>query len=160
MRQKGFSLIEIIIYTALASTTLAAMFLIYTSALETHSYVESQRLLLDVERPIELQVRSRLQEAPSVTTPASGTSTSLVVGSEETGENPVTFSVSNGVLQMQLGTGAPLALTPSDVTVTAFTATRSTGTPASILVSITLETSATGVEIARTFSFFVTLRYE
>jgi|GEM_PF-2171730 len=160
MKPRGFTLVEVLIYVALAAGTLVALFLVYTASLETNAYIEAQRLLLDTERPIELQIRSRLQEAPSVTQPATGSSTSLVIESETAADNPATFSLSNGQLWMQLGTQAPVALTPTTITVTDFSATRSSGTPPAILVELTLETQTTRALIARTFSFFVTLRYD
>jgi type II secretory pathway pseudopilin PulG len=160
MKHDGFTLVEVLLYTVIAASALATLFLIYTASLETNAYAEAQRRLLDVERPIELQIRSRLQEAPSVTTPASGSSSSLVVTSSTASESPTTFSVSGEQLMVQFGTDPAISMSPDSVRVTSFSATRSTGTPAAVLVTMTLSTSAPHATISRTFSFFVTLRYD
>jgi hypothetical protein len=160
MNRAGFTVIEVIIYTALLSIGLAALVFVYLAGVETHSLVETEQKLLDVRRVVELTVRSRLEEAVIVLVPESGSTNQLVISSPNPLEDPITFAVSNNAFTMQLGAAAPITLTPGDVRVTNFTATRLSGAPPSVEISLTFEADAAKATVTSTSTFTMTLRYD
>lgn len=158
MSRRGFTLIEVLIYAALLAVGVLTLATVYRASVETRAFIAAENALLANRRLAEALIRDRVSEADSVTTPASGTATTLVVTSPDASESPVTFALSDGVLTMQLGAGSPVAITGPDATVTSFTATRLDGTPASVRVEIGWVVDTFGVTITDTSRFTTTLR--
>ncbi len=157
---KGFTLIEILLYTLLLAIGLAALTFIHLASLETHSLVSVEQELLETRRLTELAIQTRVAEATGVTTPASGSANQLMITSQIPSESPTTFSLLNQRLQMQLGVNPVVTITPSDVRVTNFTVTRLSGSPPSLAITITYEADAAKATVNTSSSFTITLRYE
>ena len=158
---RGFTLIETLVYMALSAAGMLVLVSMLISGLNTRSLIYSQQRLVENQQFNELTLLKRLGEATTVTTPAGGEANQLVIDSGVSGENPVTFQVTNQVLTMTLGDQAPIALTSSDVAVTDFTVTRLSGTPPSIAIEITYAAdTASGARPTVTTSLTYTLRYE
>ncbi|TAK03347.1 hypothetical protein EPO34_04780 [Patescibacteria group bacterium] len=156
----GYSLIGVLLYVAIASASLFALASLFRSGLETSQDV---RGALDLREAMSFaldRVQERLEEAGAVTTPGSGTSETLSMDAPDPSDAPVTFFVSAGRLMLQLGAQEAQPVTPEDVTVTAFTAERLAGSPASVRVTLSLSRGAIPIPAALTSSVIVTLRYD
>jgi hypothetical protein len=153
--------LEILIYITLVAMAFSAIGLVLQSGLATRSLAAAQIRLVEQQRLVEWTLLSRLEQSGGMTTPASGTSTTLQIESPTASENPVTFAVSGNVLTMQLGTNPAVNLTPSDVRVTNFTVERLDGSPASLIIMIEFETdTASGTVVSETSTITYTLRYD
>ena len=158
---RGFTLIETLLYMALSVTGLAVLTSVLISSLNTRSLIYAQQRLVENQQLNELTLLKRLGEATTITTPASGSASQLVINSPTIAESPVTFQVTNSVLTMKLGSASPIALTSTDVRVTGFTVTRLSGSPPSMSIDITYAAdTASGATPTATTSFTYTLRYE
>lgn len=160
MVRRGFSLLETVIYVAILALSVVALSSIFTASLQTQSLVDAQHRLLDAQRATELAVQSRLSEARTVTTPVSGSASTLVISSPTAGQDPVTFALSGTTLTMKLGAAAAAPITPPDVRVTAFTATRLSGSPASVHITIVYAVRTAKATLTATSVFTITLRYD
>lgn len=158
--QAGFTLVETIIYIGLLALALTSLMMIYVSGLQTNEIVSEEQAVSDDRRIAELQIRQRLESASTITTPASGTSSQLVFDSPTASESPVTISVVNEQLMMQLGSNPAVAITPSEIRVTSFQVTRLNGSPASVQISIVYASDTSEATITQTSSWTTTLRYE
>lgn len=134
---RGFTLIEIIIYTVIVSSILASMILITRAMYETHARVRSSIILEENLRFALARVTIAIREADAVTTPASGTGTTLGLTMSDPADDPTTITETNGILLMQEGSGANNALTSSELEVTDLTFTRSSGTTPIIRIELT-----------------------
>ncbi|TAK04689.1 hypothetical protein EPO33_01700 [Patescibacteria group bacterium] len=157
----GFTLIETVIYTALLVSGMAVLTTILLSGLNTRSLITGEQQLVSNQQLAELTIVERLGQAGAVITPASATSTQLVINSPTPSDDPVTFQVTDGVMTMTLGLQAPVALTSDAVRVSAFTVTRLTATPPSVRIAVTYETdTASGATPRIDSAFTYTLRHE
>ncbi len=157
----GFTLIETVIYTALLVSGMVVLTTILMSGLNTRSLITGEQQLVSNQQLAELTMVERLGQAGAVITPASATSTQLVISSPTPSEDPVTFQVTGGILTMTLGVQAPIALTSETIRVSAFTVTRLTATPPSLQIAISYETdTATGATPRIDSAFTYTLRHE
>lgn len=158
--RRGFTLIEVLIYIAILATSTIALLTMFRAGAESDVIVGAQNRLLDVERTAQLILQAKISEAASVTTPASGSGSSLVLASSTAAENPVTFALTNNQLTMQLGAGAAAPITPADVRVTTFTVLRLSGTPPGVRVTFETETDAGNLLIPGSTTFTSLLRYD
>lgn len=159
MLRRGFSLLETIIYVAILAGSVVTLSSMFIASLQTQSLVEAQHRLLDAQRATEIAIQARLSEAQTVTTPVTGSESTLVISSPTAGQDPVTFALSGTTLTMKLGAGTAAPITPPDIRVTAFSVTRLSGTPASVRVSITYATGTAKATITTSSVFTITLRY-
>lgn len=158
--RRGFSLIEVLIYVAILGIAFVALMAMFQSGAQSSVLVEAQNRLLDVERTAQGILQSKIGTATSVTTPASGSGSTLVLASPVAAENPVTFALSGTQLTMKLGAGAAAPITPADVRVTSFSVLRLSGSPAGVRVTFQTETDAGTVLIPGSVTFSSLLRYD
>lgn len=160
MDRKGYSLVGVLIYVAIASASLFALASLFRSGLETSQQVQSGRALREASSFALERVQERLESASAVTTPGSGTSETLSMDAPDPADAPVAFFVSAGRLMLQLGAQEASPITPADVTASAFSAERLAGSPAAIRVTLSLSQGAIPVPSTLTSSVIVTLRYD
>jgi hypothetical protein len=159
--QKGFTLFETTIFVTLSAMVLVESLLLFNSVMRTNSLIRGKDRLRQSAALVEAYIAERLAEADAVTAPASGSGSTLTMSSPDAADDPVSFTVSNGAMQLTLGAAAAVDLTPSYVTITDFTATRLTGSPPAVRLSIGYETDLSPTRsISSTSEFTVTLRYE
>ncbi len=136
--QRGFTLIELMLYIGIAATILLAASVLLANMLE--SRVKNQTIA-EVEQQ-GLQVMEILTQAArnaeSITTPAAGASaSSLTLNVLDVNDDPTVFSVASGTVRITEGAGSAIALTNSRITVSGFTVQNlsRTNTPGALRVS-------------------------
>lgn len=139
---KGFTLVELLLYIALTSIILftTAMFLV--SLLE--SRVKNQTIAtVDQEgNQTMATITQTIRNAVSINSPTIGTdSATLSLNTGVSGKDPTIFSLSNGTIMMQEGSGSPVALTSNLVIISnlKFRNLSRASTPGNIDVTFTVE---------------------
>ena len=136
--QKGYTLIELILYITVLGSLLMGISLFFVTA--TSARVKNQTIAeVDRQGTTALEyVTQTIRNASSITSPAAGgTGSSLTLVVPTSSLSPTIFSVSSGVLQVQEGASAAVGLTNSKVTISSLTfknLSRS-GTPGVVQVS-------------------------
>ena len=154
---KGFTLIELIVYFAIAITLSTVM---VTAGL--HAIAEKTRLMeLDtVERSARgaLEIITReIRGAQTVVSPQAGATSTILILTTATGTASATFSLNNGYLQLQKETLTPLRITNAGTAVTAteFTNLSSPNTAGTVRISFTLVNGATRKNFYATQNIYV-----
>lgn len=135
--KRGFTLLEVLIYTALIGAILGSVLILADSLFRVRVRTRTGFILEQNLRHAMVTVVSRVHEADDITLPASGAGTTLVLDMHPPAEDPTTIELTGGVLMIQSGSGASLPLTSLEVEITDATFSRLTGTPASVQVSLT-----------------------
>lgn len=160
MNRRGFTLVEILLYAALFAITVSALSSVYISSLSTDLLARREQDLVETQRHAGIRLRETIQAAGAITVPASGSSSSLTVQGSGIDGSPVTFSVVSGRLYAESATVPATAITPADITVTAFTATRLGGSPPGVEIILTMTATSGTTTLTETSDFTVILRYE
>jgi len=146
MKQKGFTLVELLLYVSLIGVVVMA-------AMALLSVLQGQRVrsqvILEVESQGEAAMRTITQtvrNATGINSPGEGVSASSLSVSVPSGAlSPTVFDLSSGVLRITEGAGSAVSLTNSRVTVSSLTfdnLSRS-GTPGTVRISFVLSYNAT-----------------
>ena len=160
-KPRGFTMIETLMYLALAVTGLVVLFYVHVASLNTNSLATAQQRLMESQRIINQLIKNKLDGAVSIETPASGTAAQLSITTPTVADNPTLFSWEADHLVLTVGNEPPLALNPANIEVVDFQVQRLVGTPTSIKVTFTLQTAtATNAVISVTDTFTYVLRYE
>jgi Tfp pilus assembly protein PilW len=117
--QKGFSLVEMLLYVSISSVILLSLSLLLTSLFS--SRVKSQSIAdVDQQGMQVLQlITQTVRNAKSVDFPSIGaTSTSLSVTMPDPMLSPTVFDLTNGTVRITEGSNQSIKLTNSHVTVT------------------------------------------
>ncbi len=160
MNRRGFTLVEILLYVALFAITMSALSSVYISSLSTDLLAKRAQDLIETQRHAGIRLRETVQSANQITVPASGTADTLTVDGPGIADGPVTFSVIAGRLYMETAAIPATAITPADLTVAAFTATRLGGSPPGVEIVLTITAESGTTTLTETSDFIVTLRYE
>lgn len=163
---RGVTLIELLLYVAVASGILLSITVLLSSLLEARVKNET---MAEVEQQGMQALHTILQtarNAQNITTPTSGnTAGSLTLDVVSPGVDPTVFDLSSGVLQITEGAGAPVALTNTRVTVSglSFSNLSYATTPGTIRATFTVTyTNTTGRQeysFSKTFSGTASLRW-
>lgn len=135
-RNKGVTLIELLISLALVGGFLGALLMISGNLLDSRARTRSQTLLVGDLRFAMERVRERTAAATDVAAPASGGANQLELTMTNPSEQPTVISLVNGRLQIQEGTNPAVPLTSNAVEITSFTITRLTATPPAVHVAL------------------------
>ena len=163
--QKGYTLIELLLYVSIVGTLLTTIVLFFGVATDARlknqaiSEVNQQgQFAMDV-------ITAALRDADGITTPAAAASgASATVTNSVAALNPTIINLSGTSLQIKEGAAAAVALTGSKVEVSNLTFRNLTraGTPGSIQVSFTLaranDTGRAGLDYQQTFTTTVSIR--
>jgi len=116
--QKAFTLIEVLIYTAIFSVVAAGIMGVAWNITRLHTTQIASNEVDENLRYIMNLVNSKVRKANII---KEASSTTLVLEMPDSTKSPVTFSLSNGVLYMQEGTAEPVAITSNRVVVQSLT---------------------------------------
>jgi Tfp pilus assembly protein PilW len=134
--QRGFALIEIVIYAGIVGAIMISMVLITKVMYETRARVRTTVLLQENLRFAMARITASLRRASAVTEPA-GSGPTLSLTMEEATDDPTVVTLTDGVIFMSEGASSSVALTSSQVEITDFMFTRSTSTIPIVRVDIT-----------------------
>lgn len=139
----GFTLIEVLLYSAILGAFLSFAFVAVNSMVLTSRALEEKNELLANQEFVERKLESVFSEAKSVLVPLpnSSSTTELRLTTHTTSTNPAVFTVSGNTLFLSRASGTPVALTNSRVNVVGFLAEHVSNSQASssVSVSVTLE---------------------
>lgn len=143
--QKGFTSLELLLYTAVASLLITAMasfvVLFEENRIKNQSIAEVEQ---QGQQIIELLSHS-IRNAEAITTPAPGASGEVLeIDVYDVADDPTVFSQSSGVMQITEGAGSAIDLTNSRVSISNLTFENLTkpSTPGTVRMSFTLERQA------------------
>ena len=160
-RNDGFSLIETVIYIALLAISLTALVYVFTSSLRTYAILSTQATLHQNRQVIERIFLRTLQQSTTVTTPASGSSSTLTLAMPTASQNPTIFTVADQILTIKQGTEAATAISTNSLQITGFTVTRLTASPPALTISLDYEIEPLpGILVPSSSTFTYVYRYE
>lgn len=144
--KKGFTLIEVIIYTLLVAMILTTVVLATNTALQIRGKTNASLILEENMRFAITTIVERVRAANDVTAPLIGSpGNTLILASSEPTQNPTTITVTNGVIMMTEGTSAATAITGDNIEITNLVFTTLAGTPSPVQISMSGQTkNATG----------------
>lgn len=139
--QKGFTLIELLLYVGLSSVLLISISVFMASLVE--SRVKNQTIAEVEQQGLQaMQIITQIaRNAEAITSPTIGSSGSSITLDVITGANdPTIFDTSGGVLRIKEGSGSPVELTNSRVTVSGllFSNLSRASTPGIVRIQFTL----------------------
>lgn len=142
LTKTGFTLIELLLYFSIVGTLLLVLTTFFGMSVE--SRIKAQSISeVDQQGAYAMdQITQSIRNATSITTPIAGiTSSSLALVVPFAAASPTTFSLTGTTLQITEAALNSVALTNSNVQVTALSFTNLTraGTPGIVQVSITLK---------------------
>jgi prepilin-type N-terminal cleavage/methylation domain-containing protein len=110
-KQKGFSLIEIIIYLGLLSIILAILIFFFQEEIYLKAKIANQAEVIDNGQFALNKIVWYLQHAESLNYPSSGQGkNTLSLNLSDTAQNPVVFFIENNVLKIKQANSEPIAL--------------------------------------------------
>lgn len=119
MKIKSFTLVEILLYIALASVVIFTISTLLSSILQAK---EKTKAIYEVEfqgENLVSQISQALRNARDVNTPIIGTSAeTLSLAADSPADNPIIFSLNNQSILIKEGAGNEIPLTSSQVAIT------------------------------------------
>ena len=104
---KGFTLIEVLIYSALVMIILSFSLIVTYQFIEFNDRGKHLRELADNQKFLEQKIYWALQSVSAINSPAAGaTSTALSVNKVGYGSNPIVINFSDGAARLSRGGGA------------------------------------------------------
>ena len=164
MHQKGFTLIELILYVGIVGTLLLGMTAFFAMSAEARVKNQSISEVNQQGSAALERITQVLRGATSITTPAAATTgTALTVVVPTAAKSPTVVNLSGTVLQIKEGSAAALPLTNSKVHITDLTVKNLTRSGTSGILQISLTVGRVGssnnaYDYTRTFTTSVSLR--
>lgn len=135
-KTKGFTLVELLIYTAIVGSIFTSMIFITRTMYDVRARVGTSALVRDQVRFAMNRVIGTIQESTSVLVPINGTSSTLSLVTSIATSTPSVFRLSGGRIFLKEGTQAELPLTSNEIEITTFSVTSVSSTSAIIRVEI------------------------
>lgn len=165
IKQKGFTLIEALIYFGILAILLLAVGVILFQVLLSKSKAETIQEVSQNARAITERISDRVRNAQSISSPSIGqTASTLTLAMTDSSKNPTVFDVSSGLMRIKEGAATAQGITSGQVKVTSisFTNVSYTGTAGSVRIAITISASSTSLfkeyNYQETFYTTVTIR--
>ena len=112
MRNRGFTLVETLLYAGLTTVIITFSILATYQLIESSNRVKSQKELVENQKLLEQKIYWVLQNVSAINSPATdATTTTLSVDKIGFAQNPVVVSVNSSTAFLQRGTGAALPIT-------------------------------------------------
>tara|TARA_B100000745_G_scaffold162806_1_gene106593 strand:+ start:86 stop:592 length:507 start_codon:yes stop_codon:yes gene_type:complete len=140
VKNNGFTLVELLLYITVASTLLLAVVMFWGSLQEVGV---SNSVVSEVNQEatrVMQEITQAVRNAEGITTPsAGGSGATLTLDVVDSGDDPTTYAVSGGILQVTEGSST-YDLTSSKVTISGLTFENlsRTDTPGVVQISFTL----------------------
>ena len=137
--RKGFTLIELVIYTGIFSMLIAAMVFLMRTASDSHARVRTALVLQADLRFALSRMSSYVRAGDWVSLPSttSGTTLEISFASSSPAFDPTRVMTTDGVVTVTRGGGSALAITNSAIDITSLTFHRTTTTPTAVRMTIT-----------------------
>ncbi len=140
-RQKGFTLVELLLYVAISSVILLVISLFLSTLLE--SRVKNQTIAEVEQQGVQIMqiITQTLRNSATINSPTIGASgASLSVDTYTGANNPTIFDLSGGAIRIKEGVGAVVTLNNARVTASAlnFQNLSRASTPGTIRISFIL----------------------
>jgi len=114
----GFTLLEFIIYMALVTVIISAVSQLGFNIIVNKEKTETVEEISYNARFGMTKITDAVHRAELINTPLVGaTSTTLSLKMASSSEDPTIFSISGGILQVQVGSNSPVDITSNEVTV-------------------------------------------
>lgn len=160
--EKGFTLIEVVVYIALFAILMGGAIVTAYSVFESAAHNQTIAIVEEEGNFLTGKIDWALSNAQSIVQPAAGSASSILQITEYSGSN-ITLSLTGGAMQIQDSTGSfPLSTSNVLVTNLVFTHTAASGdgiTPESVAAQFTLTAkSDNGTIISQNFSLTKYLR--
>jgi len=156
--RSGFTMVEILIYSAILAIFLGAVFSFIASILgTTDNLLERNELLANTEF-VESKIGWLTSLATGVTTPAPNSSgTALKMNLSDLTLDPALFSLTSSTINLSFASGTPAALTNDRVRVTTFEVKHlaASSSPPQLKISLALQSAIYPNIVATTTLFYV-----
>lgn len=151
-QQRGFTLVELLLYLALSVVMLSVLGGIGINVLSSSMQAHAEEELYYNALWVTHSISAALDSAVSIESPVLGaTSTTLVLTMEDPEKSPTVFTQSGDVITVQEGSANPMQLSGEDVMVTLqFTNVTPADASGSVALMLQLESFS---EISRTDTF-------
>lgn len=115
-KKQGFTLLEILIYTAMVGVIMLGVIMLAVITLEVRGKVRASIILEQNYRLAMNRMTSYVNGAEDILYPAPGeTASELTLENTEAATNPTVFNLQNGILFVQTGSDLPMQLTSEEV---------------------------------------------
>ena len=137
MQNRGFTLIEFIIYMAIVSAILVLTSIYILDIIESDSFSNAHRNVQQNGRTALRIINQSIKNSTAFLIAHQG----IILTMEDSAENPTTIQLRNGAIEMQKGSDTNVALTDSDVIVSSlyFTDLSYADTPGTVKINFTIE---------------------
>jgi hypothetical protein len=128
-KQRGFTLIEVLMYTLIAGGVMLAGVALATTALRIRTSIRSTLILEENMRFASGRITNLVLEATGITTPVAGSpSSTLILTMPVPSLSPTIITLNGGVVSIAQGTGASNSLMSAEIKATRLTFTRVSST--------------------------------
>lgn len=147
-KQKGFTLLELILYITLATILLSAVSVLFSTVVFDQG---KHRAIRETDENAARALRTLteiVRNADSIDSPvASASDSTLSLTTKDGALNPTVISVADGVLEITEGASASVPLTPPDISVDSITFSNISngGSSASLRIQMMLSFRSSGV---------------
>jgi type II secretory pathway pseudopilin PulG len=151
MRKRGFTVLELLVYTAIFSVVIVGFITIFVTIVRIQGN-QSSSAEVDTQSTFLLQqIQYYVEQSSLIDMPQDAPTSTLTLRMANPGQDPTTLYVSNGVLYMQQTTSsAPQALSSNLITISNISFTKRSNVPAhdSVDVSLTVAYNTTNIQQA------------
>jgi type II secretory pathway pseudopilin PulG len=136
-RNFGFSLLEVVIYTAMVGVIMLGVITLAYVTLDVRGKVRASIILQENYRFALNRATMIVNQAEDITFPLNGaTGTELILAMKEPALDPTIINTQDGVVYLQQGLGQPAALTSVEVDVQNFSIERASTTAPMVRIVI------------------------
>lgn len=158
----GFTLIEVLIYSALIAVFIGSTIAIAYNFLESGANTRSRVKLAEQQQFLRQKIEWVLRGASTINSPPVGSSgTSLSVNKSGSSENPFVIDLSSGVVRLQTASHGPLAITDPSIAVSGLTFDNfafSQTTKNTVRVRATLTTTDLAFPVSSSMDIFISIQ--
>jgi type II secretory pathway pseudopilin PulG len=115
---RGFTLIEVMLYIALAASVIYVVSLLYSVVTENHAANDTRASVNAAAADGMRQILDAIRRAESVDSPGlQATSDMLILNMNDPAVHPTVFTVNDGMIEMQEGANDPVQITAPNVSI-------------------------------------------